>query len=180
MIEAKQTTTPRGTWVLMGPDFLYSGQVRNCQEHVPRGCTPSRECQVPHSTQTQHPRPWLVCSGTENSAPPGLSQNHLSDICLLLEAHGGSSVHHDITVIVSVIALTITVALHSGPDQPSCRRPWAVSEAPLRPTATWQVSSIFIFCFIFLPGFYYTVQAGLELVSILITVLCGAVQFLQY
>lgn len=69
MIEAKQTTTPRGTWVLMGPDFLYSGQVRNCQAHVPRGCTPRRECQVPHSTQTQHPRPWLVCSGTENSAP---------------------------------------------------------------------------------------------------------------
>lgn len=55
----------------------------------------------------------------------------------------------------------------------------AVSEAPLRPTAAWQVSSIFIFCFIFLPGFYYTVQAGLELISILITVLCGAVQFLQ-
>lgn len=154
----------------MGPDFLYSGQVRNCQAHVPRGCTPRRECQVPHSTQTQHPRPWLVCSGTENSAPLDCPR-----IVYLTSASSRKPM---------VVALSNSTYSNSGaPQRPRSAFVQKTLGGQRGPAKTHSCLTGFIhfyfFCFIFLPEFYYTVQAGLELVSILITVLCGAVQFLQ-
>lgn len=54
----------------------------------------------------QHPRPWLVCSGTENGAPQGLFQNHLS-------AYSRKPVG---------IALSNVITI---PVTPSSWRPWA-------------------------------------------------------
>lgn len=79
MTEAKQTTTPRGTWVLMGPDFL--GDSTTFSRTQAKRETASHTCPgvAPHSTQTRHPRPWLVCSGAKKQCTPGLSQNHFLD-----------------------------------------------------------------------------------------------------
>lgn len=156
----------------MGPDFLGYSTTFSCTQAKRE--TASHTCPgvAPHSIQTRHPRPWLVCSGTENSA--------LRDCPRIIYRTSASSRKP------MVVALSSNTYCNSGAPrwprsalvQKTLTGHRVASEAP-RPTATRQVSSIFILCFIFLSGFYYTVRPGLELASILITGLCGAVQFLR-